>query len=128
MNTYLAIITTVLVLTQIIRVAQNHIQLRRQKIIFEKQLGDLADMEIQKEDFEIQRKAYRLIVEKLEEGTSDKQRVNEAMRQCNHALSGKTNELGEVLLHCEITDCLENVTLGHCIGNCEMQEMEVEDE
>lgn len=128
MNTYLAIITTVLVITQIIRLAQNHIQLRRQKILFKKQLGDLADMEIQKEDFEIQRKAYRLIVEKLEEGTSDKQRVNEAMWQCNHALSGKTNELGEVLLHCEITDCLENVTLGHCIGNCEMQEMEVEDE
>ena len=65
MNTYLTIITTVLVLTQIIRVAQNHIQLRRQKTIFEKQLGDLADMEIQKADFEIQRKAYRLIVEWL---------------------------------------------------------------
>ena len=29
MNTYLTIITTVLVLTQIIRVAQNHIQLRQ---------------------------------------------------------------------------------------------------
>ena len=65
MNTYLAIITTVLVITQIIRLVQNHIQLRRQKTIFEKQLGDLADLEIQKEDFEIQRKAYRLIVEWL---------------------------------------------------------------
>ena len=65
MNTYLAIITTVLVLTQIIRVAQNHIQLRRQKILFKKQVGDLADVEIQKADFEIQRKAYRLIVEWL---------------------------------------------------------------
>ena len=65
MNTYLTIITTVLVLTQIIRVTQNHIQLRRQKTIFEKQLGDLADLEIQKEDFETQRKAYRLIVEWL---------------------------------------------------------------
>jgi len=66
MNTYLAIITTVLVLTQIIRVTQNHIQLKRQKTIFEKQLGDLANIEIQKEDFEYQRRAYRLIVEKLE--------------------------------------------------------------
>ena len=66
MNTYLAIITTVLVLTQIIRVAQNHIQLRRQKILFKKQVGELADLEVKKEDFEIQRKAYRLIVEKLE--------------------------------------------------------------
>ena len=66
MNKYLAIITTVLVLTQIIRVAQNHIQLRRQKTLFKKQVGELANMEIQKEDFEIQRRAYRLIVERLE--------------------------------------------------------------
>jgi hypothetical protein len=66
MTTYLTIITTALVVTQIIRLVQNHIQLCRQKTIFEKQLGDLADMEIQKEDFEMQRKAYRLIVEKLE--------------------------------------------------------------
>lgn len=66
MNKYLAIITTVLVITQIIRVVQNYIQLRRQKTLFEKQVGDLADMEIQKEDFEIQRRAYRLIVERLE--------------------------------------------------------------
>jgi len=65
LNKYLAIITTVLVLTQIIRVAQNHIQLRRQKILFKKQVGELADMEIQKEDFEYQKKAYRLIVERL---------------------------------------------------------------
>jgi hypothetical protein len=65
MTTYLTIITTVLVLTQIIRVAQNHIQLRRQKTLFKKQLGDLANMEIQKEDFEYQKKAYRLIVEWL---------------------------------------------------------------
>ena len=52
----------------------------------------------------------------------------EAMWQCNHALSGKTNELGEVLLHCEITDSFENVSLGQCIGNCESQESEVKDE
>ena len=65
MNTYLAIITTVLVITQIIRVAQNHIQLRKQKSIYKKQLGELADLEIQKEDFEYQKKAYRLIVEWL---------------------------------------------------------------
>lgn len=68
MTTYLTIITTVLVLTQIIRVTQNHIQLCRQKTIFEKQLGELADLEVRKEDFEYQRRAYRLIVEKLGEG------------------------------------------------------------
>lgn len=65
MNTYLAIITTVLVITQIIRLAQNYIQLRRQKILFKKQVGELADLEVKKEDFETQRQAYRLIVERL---------------------------------------------------------------
>jgi hypothetical protein len=66
MNTYLTIITTVLVLTQIIRITQNYISLRRQNVLYKKQLGELADLEISKEDFEYQRKAYRLIVEKLE--------------------------------------------------------------
>ena len=64
MNVYLAIMTTVLVLTQVIRITQNTIQLRRQKVIFERQLGQLD--EVTQEDFEIQRKAYRLIVERLE--------------------------------------------------------------
>ena len=45
--------------------AQNYIQLRRQKTLFKKQVGELADLEVKKEDFEIQRKAYRLIVERL---------------------------------------------------------------
>lgn len=66
MNIYLAIITTVLVVTQIIRVCQNHIQLRRQHILFKEQLGQLAECEPTKEDFETQRKAYRLIVENFE--------------------------------------------------------------
>jgi hypothetical protein len=67
MNIYLAIITTVLVVTQIIRVCQNHIQLRRQNVMFKKQLGQLAECEPTKEDFETQRKAYRLIVDHFEE-------------------------------------------------------------
>jgi len=66
MNAYLTIITTVLVLTQIIRITQNYISLRRQNVLYKKQLEELADLEISKEDFEYQRKAYRLIVEKLE--------------------------------------------------------------
>ena len=66
MNTYLTIITTVLVVTQIIRLIQNAIQLRRQNILFEEQLGHLADTKITEEDFNTQRKAYRLIVEHLE--------------------------------------------------------------
>lgn len=67
MNTYLVIITTVLVVTQIIRLIQNAVQLLRQHILFKEQLGHLADCEPAKEDFENQRKAYRLIVEYLEE-------------------------------------------------------------
>lgn len=66
MELYLAIITTVLVVTQIIRLLQNTIQLRRQQILFEKQLGQIED--VTQEDLAIQRKAYRLIVDYLQEG------------------------------------------------------------
>jgi len=66
MNIYLTIITTALVLTQIIRITQNYISLSRQNVLYKKQLEEFADLEISKEDFEYQRKAYRLIVEKLE--------------------------------------------------------------
>ena len=75
MNTYLAIITTVLVITQIIRLTQNAIQLQRQKIMFEAQLGQLQD--VTPEDFEIQRKAYRLIVEYLEHRVAEKMEAAE---------------------------------------------------
>lgn len=65
MNTYLVIITTVLVITQIIRVTQNAIQLHRQNVVFNKQCEAVRDVEIMKADFEMQRRAYSLIVEKL---------------------------------------------------------------
>ena len=68
MGIYLVIITTVLVVTQIIRLIQNAVQLRRQRILFKEQLGQLADCEPTKEDFDTQRKAYRLIVDYLETG------------------------------------------------------------
>lgn len=64
MNIYLVIITTVLVATQIIRLIQNSIQLRRQHILFKEQLGQIQD--VTQEDLDIQRKAYRLIVEHFE--------------------------------------------------------------
>lgn len=66
MNTYLAIITTALVITQVIRLVQNTIQLRNQKTLYEKQLKELADMELTEKDFEIQKKFYRLGVECFE--------------------------------------------------------------
>ena len=66
MTTYLTIITTVLVLTQIIRVSQNHFILLKQNKVFNKQLEELVEIEVRKEDYETQRKAYKLLVEKLE--------------------------------------------------------------
>lgn len=67
MNTYLAIITTVLVITQIVRLIQNAVQLCRQNVLFKEQLGQLADCKPTEQDFENQRKAYQLIVDYLEE-------------------------------------------------------------
>lgn len=65
MNTYLAIITTVLVVTQVIRVTQNAIQLRKQV----KQLSHLED--VTNEDLRTQKKAYTLIVDYLEKRVTD---------------------------------------------------------
>lgn len=67
MNTYLAIITTVLVITQIVRMIQNAVQLHRQNVLLKEQLGHLADCNPTKQDFENQRKAYQLIADYLEE-------------------------------------------------------------
>lgn len=67
MTTYLTIITTVLVITQIIRVTQNAIQTHRQNVLFKKQCAEFVDMDIKKADFEMQRKAYEMIVEYLEQ-------------------------------------------------------------
>lgn len=71
MNTYLAIMTTVLVVTQVVRVIQNAVQLHRQHILFKEELGHLADTKITEEDFNTQRKAYRLIVDYLQQGEED---------------------------------------------------------
>lgn len=66
MTTYLIIITTVLVLTQIVRVTQNTIQLQRQKTLFNRQLEDLADCKLTEQDFKNQRKAHALAAEYYE--------------------------------------------------------------
>lgn len=56
---YLVIITTVLVITQIVRVTQNHIQLKRQNNLFKKQLGQIDD--ITQDDIDRQREVYRML-------------------------------------------------------------------
>ena len=69
MNTYLTIMVTILVLTQIVRIIQNTIQLRRQYKLFQAQLGQLDD--ITQEDLDMQRRAYRLIVDHFERKGSE---------------------------------------------------------
>ena len=56
MNTYLTIITTILVLTQIIRVTQNQISLRRQNMLFDKEVGELRDIDVKKRILKIREK------------------------------------------------------------------------
>ena len=65
MNTYLAIITTVLVITQIIRLIQNAIDLKRRNNIVEKQLKGIED--ITNEDIYNQRKMHKLAIEYFEQ-------------------------------------------------------------
>ena len=67
MNTYLVIITSVLVVTQIIRITQNGIQLHRQNKLYGKQLKELAEYEINKDDIATQKAVYRLALEFLQE-------------------------------------------------------------
>ena len=65
MSTYLTIMVTVLVATQIIRITQNHISLFRQEKKIEKAIGWIKDNDVSERDFEIQRKVFYLLYEKL---------------------------------------------------------------
>ena len=69
MNTYLTIMVTILVLTQIVRIIQNTIQLRRQYKLLQAQLGQLDD--ITQQDLDMQRRAYLLIVDHFERKRSE---------------------------------------------------------
>lgn len=66
MNIYLAIITTVLVLTQIFRLIQNAIQLHRQEKAIAKDLAWLKDRDITERDFDVQRDCFYLLRDYLE--------------------------------------------------------------
>lgn len=69
MNTYLAIITTILVATQIIRVIQNAINLRGQNKLIKAQLGELSD--INDVDIKNRREADKLIIKYLRDKVVD---------------------------------------------------------
>ena len=66
MNIYLAIITTVLVLTQIVRLIQNAIQLHRQNKAFTKDLAWIKDNDVSERDFDVQRDCFYLLRQFLE--------------------------------------------------------------
>lgn len=64
MTTYLTIITTVLVLTQIIRITQNILLFRREKEI-KKTIGLIKDNDVSEIDSKIQREVFDFLYEKL---------------------------------------------------------------
>lgn len=59
MNTYLTIVTTALVITQIIRLTQNAVSLRRQNKVIKEQLIGISDLT--ESDLQTQREAYRML-------------------------------------------------------------------
>lgn len=71
MNIYLTIITTVLVLTQIIRITQNYIQLRRQHKLLKAELSQLS--EVTQDDLNMQKNVYRLLYSELIERRMEKE-------------------------------------------------------
>lgn len=47
---------------------------------------------------------------------------------CKHGYDIANNEIGEVVVFCEIFGEWRNVTLGDCMGNCESEELREDDE
>ena len=68
MEKYLAVITTVLVLTQIVRVTQNAIQLHLQNKEIKRNINWITEREVTKEDFDCQREVMYLLRDKLKQG------------------------------------------------------------
>lgn len=64
--TYLTIITTALVITQIIRLIQNAINLHRQNQTIERDLSWFKDRDITQRDFDTQKECFYLLKEWLE--------------------------------------------------------------
>ena len=67
MNTYLVIITTTLVVMEIVRVMQNAVSIRNQNKALERDLGWLKDRDISEKDFDTQRECFYLLKEWLED-------------------------------------------------------------
>lgn len=67
MNTYLTIMVTVLVATQIIRITQNHISLFRQEKEIKKTCGWIKDNGVTEMDFMVQREVFYRLRDRLRE-------------------------------------------------------------
>ena len=65
MNVYLTIMVTVLVITQIIRVTQNAIQLHGINKKIEKKIEWIENQDVSERDFEVQRAVFYLLHKKL---------------------------------------------------------------
>lgn len=61
MNKYLTFITTVLVITQVIRVTQNAISLHRQEKDIKKVCGWIKDNDVSEKDFNTQREVFYML-------------------------------------------------------------------
>ena len=61
MHKYLTFITTILVVTQVIRVTQNAISLHRQEKDIKKVCGWLKDNDVSEKDFNIQREVFYML-------------------------------------------------------------------
>ena len=71
MTTYLTIITTILVLTQSIRITQSHISLFRQEKKIKKTVGWLKDNDVSERDFKVQRQVFYMLYDKLKKENAE---------------------------------------------------------
>ena len=46
--------------------------------------------------------------------------------KCRHCLITEENEIGEIIVFCELKDRFANVTQGECFGNCKAEDGEQE--
>ena len=66
MTTYLTVITTALVVTQVIHLIQNAINLHRQNQAIKRDLSWIKDRDITQRDFDVQKECFYLLKEWLE--------------------------------------------------------------
>lgn len=71
MTTYLTIMITILVATQMVRIIQNAISLHRQEKEIKKNIAWVKDVELTPADFENQKEVYKLLRERLEKDNAD---------------------------------------------------------